>query len=162
MPRFTSLAAAATALGLAAACTDPGPESFGDDPTDPQVPARGTTDVTNWLAAGYYLTWHCEAEPHPGRSPSPHGRSRICNNDALHATTSGAFPVGAAAVKEIFDGATIRSYAVARKVTEGTGGDQWYWYEGNPDKIFANGEGAENCTGCHMQAARDFVFTIVP
>lgn len=161
MRRITSFIATALVLA-AAACTDPGPESVGDDLTDPQLPARGTADVQGWLAAGYYRAWRCEPEPHPGRPPSPHDANRICNNDALHAAAgSGVFPVGAAAVKEIFDGGAITSYAVARKMTEGTGGDRWFWYEGGPDKVYANSEGAGNCTGCH-QDARDFVFTIVP
>jgi hypothetical protein len=142
-------------------CTDDGPESFGDDLTDPQLPARGISDARAWLAAGHYQAWRCEPAPHPGRSPSPHGRNRICNNDALRAGT-GDFPVGAAAVKEIYDGDRIVTYAIARKLTAGAGGDGWYWYEANPDKVYANSEGAENCTGCHSGAPRDFVFTVVP
>ena len=145
-----------------AACTDSGPASFGDDLTHPQLPARGTADAPAWLAASYYHAWRCEATQHPGRSPSPHGKTRICNNDALHAAVAGDFPAGAASVKEIYDGDAIVTYAVARKLTEGAGGDSWYWYEGNPDKVYANGEGADNCTGCHTGAPRDFVFTIVP
>ena len=145
-----------------AACADAGPDSFGDDLTDPQLPARGTSDAPAWLAAGYYRQWRCEPTPHPARAPSPHGKNRICNNDALHATTSGDFPAGAASVKEIYDGDAIVTYAIARKLTDGPGGDAWYWYEGNPDKTYANGEGAGNCTGCHARAARDFVFTVVP
>lgn len=152
-----------TVVLAAAACTDPGPESTGDDLTNPQVPPRGTTDVQNWLAAGYYQAWHCEAASHVGRAPSPHGENRICNNDALHAAASGGtFPVGAAAVKEIFNSGEVTAYAVSRKMTEGAGGDRWYWYEGGPEKIYANSEGAGNCTKCHVQAAHDFVFTVVP
>src|SRR4051812_47361932 len=49
-----------------------GLESYGDDLTDSQVPARGSTDIQTWLAAGYYLGWHCEAEPHPARPPGAH------------------------------------------------------------------------------------------
>jgi hypothetical protein len=144
-----------------AGCTDDGPESFGDDTTDPQLPPRGTGDARTWLAAGHYLDWRCEPVPHSGRSPSPHGRNRICNNDTLRAGT-GDFPVGATAVKEIYEGDAIVTYAIARKVTAGAGGDGWYWYEANPDKVFANSEGADNCTGCHSGAPRDFVFTVIP
>jgi hypothetical protein len=149
---------------VAGACTDNGAASFGDDLTDPQVPPRGTSDVQDWLAAGYYQAWRCEAEPHPSRSPSPHGQNRICNNDALHAAPAGtAFPIGAASVKEIYAGGdAIVTYAVSRKITDGSTGDNWYWYEGNPGKVYANSEGADNCTSCHSQAPRDFVFTIVP
>lgn len=147
---------------LLAACTDPGPTSFGDDLADPQVPARGTDDAPTWLAAGHYQAWHCEAAPHAGRPPSPHGKNRICSNDALSTAATGEFPVGAASVKEIYEGDDIFAYAIARKLTTGAGGDGWYWYEANPDKVYANGEGAGSCTGCHARAARDFVFTVVP
>lgn len=158
-----SILTATVALVLIlAGCTDSGPDSFSDDLDDPQVPARGTADAVAWLTAGHYQAWHCEATPHPGRPPSPHGTNRICNNDALHAAASGAFPAGSASVKEIYDGNAIVAYALARKLTDGAGGNTWYWYEGNPDKVYANSQGAGNCTGCHAQAARDFVFTVVP
>ena len=154
-------------VAVLAGCTDDGAGSFGDELTDPQVPARGTADVQTWLAAGYYRAWHCEAAPHPGRSPSPHGGARICNNDALSVAASAAaaaepLPVGAAAVKEIYSDGRIVSFAVSRKLTEGKGGDRWYWYEGNAEKVYANGEGVDGCTSCHVRADRDYVFTLVP
>jgi hypothetical protein len=145
-----------------AGCTDDGAGSFGDELTDPQLPARGFTDVQSWLAAGYYQAWRCEAAAHGARPRSPHGGSRICNNDALAAGGAGAFPVGAAAVKEIFNGGKLTGYAVSRKLAAGDGGDRWYWYEGNADKVYANDQGVDGCTGCHDQADRDYVFTIVP
>ena len=147
---------------MLAACADPGPDSFGDELTDPQLPARGTADAPAWLAAGHYRQWRCEPTPHAARAPSPHGKNRICNNDALHAAAGDNFPTGAASVKEIYDGDAIKTYAIARKLTDEPDGDAWYWYEGNPDKTYANGEGAGNCTGCHAGAPRDFVFTVVP
>ena len=121
-------------------------------------------DLPQWIAAGYYHEWNCKTQQQPGRTPSPHGPSRVCNNDALHAAATGAgrFPVGAASVKEIFSGGGVASYAVSRKLTAGDGGDHWYWYEGNPDKVYANAQGARNCTSCHGQATHDFVFTVVP
>lgn len=148
---------------VATACTaDPGPETAGDDPSDPELPARGTADMPTWLAAGYYRAWHCEPAAHDARAPSPHGRNRICNNAALHAATgTGAFPAGAASVKEIFDG-DVMAYAVTRKLADGAGGDAWYWYEANADRVYANGRGTPGCTGCHGGAARDYVFTVVP
>jgi hypothetical protein len=151
-------------LGAAACAGDPGPGSFGDPTDDPQVPPRGTDDILVWIDAGHYRSWHCEPEPHAPRSPSPHGRNRICSNDALAAATGdGAYPVGTAGVKEIFDAnGSIRQYAVYRKVTAGDGGDTWYWFEGNRGDVVANGEGDDTCTSCHSQAPRDFVFTVVP
>lgn len=147
---------------MLAGCADDGAGSFGDDLMDRQLPPRGTEDIRMWLAAGYYQAWRCEPAPHPARAPSPHGASRICNNDALAAGGAGGFPVGAAAVKEIFDGGGVVGYAVSRRLTAGDGGDRWYWYEGTADKVYANGEGVDKCTGCHEQAERDYVFTVVP
>lgn len=145
------------------ACGDPGPASVGDPIDDPQLPPRGSADLATWLEAAHYNTWQCEAEPHDARPRSPHGRNRICSNDVLSAATGeGPFPVGAAAVKEIFDGDAIEQYAVYRKVTDGTGGNTWYWFEGTRDDVVANGEGDGTCTGCHSSAPRDFVFTIIP
>src|SRR5262245_746303 len=120
-----------------AACGE-GPASFGDNLDDPQLPARGADDMATWIASGFYENWHCESEPHPARSPSPHGRNRICNNDALQAAKSGdgPWPVGAASVKEIFgSSSTIVNYAVYRKLEAGAGGDTWYWYEGHGDDV---------------------------
>jgi hypothetical protein len=142
-----------------AADRDAGP-SFGDRLTDPQVPARGSTDLPQWLAAGYYQSWRCEPARHSGRSPSPHGTTRVCNNDAIAGAASGAFPVGAAAVKELYDGDSVIGYAVSRKVSA-SGNDAWYWYERVSDNLNANDQGVAGCAGCHAQATRDFVFTVV-
>lgn len=165
MPATRPIILSGLAVWLAlAACKDPGPETTGDDLTDPQLPARGSRDIQAWLAAGYYQAWRCEPDRHPGRASSPHGLNRICNNEALVAAAAagGALPVGAAAVKEIFEGDAIVSHAVSRKVTAGSGGSRWYWYEGGDDNVFANNQGADNCTTCHAHAETDYVFTIVP
>ncbi|MDQ3367475.1 MAG: hypothetical protein M3680_18805 [Myxococcota bacterium] len=160
MTRFPVIAV----LAVLAACNDPGVDSFGDDVADVQVPPRGHADVFAWLEAGHYLAWSCEPEPHPRRPGSGHGPNRICSNTALQtAGGDGPYPVGAAAVKEIFDDAgQLRQYAVYRKMTAGTGGDSWYWYEGFGDDVVANAEGDDTCTGCHGRAPRDFVYTVVP
>lgn len=143
-------------------CGD-GPESYGDELADPEVPPRGHADVMAWLEAGHYRAWACEDAPHPQRPGSPHGTNRICSNAALSSFTgTGPYPVGAAGVKEIFDGGgEIRLYAVYRKVTAEAGGDSWYWYEGKGDNVIANGEGDGTCTGCHSRAPQDFVYTVV-
>jgi hypothetical protein len=155
--RFSTLLVA-----ILCACGDPGPTSVGDPLDDPQLPPRGSTDIVTWLEAAHYNTWQCEPEPHDARPRSPHGRNRICSNDLLASSTGdGPFPVGAAGVKEIFDGSSISLYAVYRKVADGTGGNTWYWFEGDRGDVIANGEGDSTCTGCHGGAPRDFVFTIV-
>lgn len=161
-PRFLALAAVA-ALGCGGSDGSDGQASYGDDPADQQLPARGSTDALDWLEAGFYLDWQCEPEPHAARALSPHGTNRVCNNDALRdAAGSGSFPIGAASVKELYDGDDIRLFALYRKVSSGEGGDTWYWYEGSRGDTAANGEGEGVCVGCHSRAPRDYVFTIVP
>ncbi len=146
----------------------------------PQSPPMGTEAAADaWLAKGEYKTWKCEAASHPGRSPSPHGPNRICNNTKLSGTAAGNYPVGAASVKELFvtDGGTaISGYAYGVKIAAGAStGASWYWFEKNGGSLIANGKGdkAGNeltvCTGCHQGAGsdaahsgRDFVYTQVP
>jgi len=152
-------------LGLCLAllgCGD-GPETYGDELVDPQVPPRGRADLMTWLEAGHYLAWRCEDAAHPARPGSGHGPNRICSNTALSEFAgAGPYPVGAAAVKEVFNAeGQIRLYAVYRKMDAGTDGDSWYWYEGKGDNVIANGEGDGTCTGCHGRAPQDFVYTVV-
>jgi hypothetical protein len=146
-------------------CGD-GPTSVGDpidDPVDdPQVPPRGTDDVMTWIESGHYLAWSCEVERHPPRPGTGHGTNRICSNDTIVGSTGdGPFPVGAAAVKEVYSGDAIGLYAVYLKVDTAAGGESWYWFEGNRSNVIANGEGDATCTGCHSRAPRDFVYTVV-
>jgi hypothetical protein len=149
-------------LGLAA-CAD-APKSLGDDLSDRQLPPRGSHDLSIWLEAGHYNEWHCEASVHPAAPESPHGPNRICNNDALHEAIDeeGDWPVGAAAVKEVFKGSTLDFYAVSRRVESTPGAEGWYWYEGIGDEVYSDGQDIESCVGCHAGAARDFVFVVVP
>jgi len=152
-------------LGLCLAllgCGD-GPETYGDELVDPQVPPRGRADLMTWLEAGHYLAWRCEDAAHPARPGSGHGPNRICSNTALSEFAgAGPYPIGAAAVKEVFNAeGQIRLYAVYRKMDAGTDGDSWYWYEGKGDNVIANGEGDGTCTGCHGRAPQDFVYTVV-
>lgn len=136
----------------------------------PQTPpTTGRTDIEAWLAAGSYRAWHCEPAPHASRAPSPHGTDRICSNDALSASTGdGPFPVGAAAVKELYaTPGTVTGYSVYLKVHEGSDGADWYWYERIGTRNVADGPGSSGtartiCVGCHASAPRDFVFTQVP
>ena len=146
-------------LAVAFGCD--GAESYGDELSDPQLPPRGSVDLAAWLDEGHYLAWRCETAQHPARPGSGHGPNRICSNELLATASTDVFPVGAAAVKEVWSGTSIRLFAVARKVEPTGGGDAWYWYEGKGDDIVANGEGDSTCTSCHSRAPRDFVFTVV-
>jgi len=130
---------------------------------DPQLPPEGAADVSAWLAKGFYKAWRCEPAGHAARDPSPHGRNRICNNDAIkNASPTGAYPVGAASAKELLDDTdAIVGYAVYRKLADGSDGSNWYWFEMTSGNTI-DGTGVDVCVGCHSHAPRDFVFTAVP
>ena len=111
----------------------------------------------------------------------------ICSNNlASGAPTSpaGEYPVGSAAVKELYDsaGTTLNGYAVYLHTKAGKTGDTWYWYEQVPaastaphemDGTVADGLGDKGpamaiCVGCHtgagsdaMHSGHDFVYTQV-
>lgn len=162
---------AAAADGGAAAAG--GPVNAGTS----DLPATGTdAEVRAWLATDEYKggTWKCEEAAHAARSPSPHGMNRICSNAALSAHGDGEFPVGAAAVKELYDttGKTVIGHAVYRKLGAGAGAS-FYWWEDNTGSTVANGTGDEGspktvCVSCHSGAGtdpnhsgHDFVYTQV-
>jgi hypothetical protein len=174
MSRF-GLAWCAAALALAGC-------GAGSEAQNP--PTTGRVDVEAWVSQGLYKDWHCEPAAHDQRSPSPHGKNRICSNDALSAHGSGAYPVDAAAVKELYDaaGTSVVGIAVYRKVSTATTGDAWYFYERVPldspaphdaNGVVADGLGTSGaaktiCVGCHAGAGsdaqhsgHDFVYTQV-
>ena len=147
-------------------------------------PTTGRVDVEAWLAKGLYKSWHCEAAQHDARSPSPHGKNRICSNDKTSANAGGEYAVDSAGVKELYDdtGMNVVGYAVYRHVTAGKTGDTWYWYERVPanspaphdaNGVVADGTGGSGpakaiCVGCHsatgsdaMHSGHDFVYTQV-
>jgi hypothetical protein len=177
MSRSWPLMAVATIslLACGGGTTNPGTQTPNEDAQTP--PTTGRVDIEAWLAKGDYKNWHCEAAVHDARSPSPHGKNRICSNDKVSATASGAYPVDSAGVKELYDstGTTIVGYAVYRKVADGTGGDSWYWYERVPltsaaphdangtvaDGLGSSGPPQTICVTCHQAASRDFVYTRV-
>ena len=146
-------------------------------------PTTGFKDVEAWLAKGFYKSWKSEPAAHAARSPSPHGINRIYNNAKIAAQPAGVgeYPVGAAAVKELFgsDGTTIVGYAVEVHVSAGNDTSNWYWYERNPEAgapaksgsegLVADGIGpnegsagtgtAKLCTTCHEAAGSDAAHT---
>jgi len=160
---------------------------------DAQTPPQGAANVQAWLAKGDYKSWKCEAAVHASRDPSPHGFNRICSNGAIatNAAGTGAWPKGAAGVKELYASAsdtTPVGYAVYLKTADDSAaGASWYWYEQVPSDsmaphdangIVADGSGTTGpakdiCVGCHVAAGmdamhtptpggRDFVYTAVP
>jgi hypothetical protein len=176
MPRGTSslrvFVMAAVALGCSQEAAAPPPVDTGPvGAVDENVPPLGQRAIEPWLAAGYYKKWTCEREisnarvdPATPNIRGNHGRHRICSNDLLLASRSGAYPIGATSVKELFDRMDRPyGYAIGVKVAPGVGIDTWYWYERtgmlatlNP---VADGVGDKACgEDCHGNAARDDVF----
>lgn len=155
------------------------PEPAGaSDMNDSQVPPQGASALEAWLAGGAYKSWHCEASAHAPRGPSPHtpgpgGGNRICDNDALSGYTgTGPFPVGSAAVKEIFD--TIPptdpnhplGYAVYVKTGDGDC-TSYYYYERAGSTVYADGPGSAGaanqiCVSCHEAAGMDAMHLAPP
>lgn len=144
-----------------------------------QTPPQGASQVEAWLAQGTYKSWHCEAAVHEARSPSPHGFNRICSNAVIseNADGRGAWPKGAAAVKELYtslDATTPAGYSVYVKTADDSaGGANWYWYERLPPAdaarfglpaVAADGTGDSGnaksiCVGCHAAAGTDAAHT---
>ena len=130
-------------------------------PSDDQTPPQGHAALHGWLAEGHHLAWACEPTAHPARPPGAHGENRICSNAKLSTSRAGAFPVGAASVKELHREGAIEGYAVGVKIAAGDEISSWYWYEAFGSSVFADGVNRTICTGCHSDAGRDFVFTRV-
>lgn len=149
---------------------DPAPEP---GVGDAQTPPTGRTAVEAWIVEGHYLTWACEPDVHASRSPSPHGFNRICSNDLIAeaALGTGAWPEGAAAVKELFPNATATTatgYAVyLKQAADSAAGANWYWYERIDSNVIADGTGGSGsaksiCVGCHAGAGIDAAHTPTP
>ena len=153
-----------------------------EDTGSHQTPPMGAAKVESWLSEGAYKSWACEPGVHEARSPSPHGFNRICSNDVLSAAAgdSGAWPQGAAAVKELYasmTAATPVGYAVYLKTkADSAKGAAWYWYETVPkdsaaphddrgvvaDGLGDGGPAKTICVGCHAAAGADEAHTPSP
>lgn len=141
--------------------------ALGADAGAEPVPAGGAA-LNAFLAAGKYKSWPRESKPHA--SAGPHPTEVIAYlNPALEASLRGGaaeHPVGAAAVKELYDAAgKLNGWAVSVKVAAGRAGAGWYWYEvfgTQPDaRPVADGAGVPLCFGCHTPG-RDYVLTPFP
>jgi hypothetical protein len=147
----------ALVAGFTLGCgTDKGQGPGPVGPGDAQTPPAGEAALDTWLAMGAYKTWACESGPMNARPNGPHGRNRVCSNSLMSQNTGGEYAVGAAAVKELYDGgSTITGYAVSRHVSAGKTADTWYWYEKIGSRAAADGVGAGVCNGCHSAAGSD-------
>jgi len=124
-------------------------------------PTASAADLSAWLKAGYYKSWHCEPMPHPQGPNGVHGDNRVCSNDVLAAASDQAeYPVGSASVKELYNNGAVYGHSVSVRIKTGSSGDAWYWHENG-----YSGTGLPVCVGCHKQAGsggtytgHDFVF----
>lgn len=156
------------------------------DSASSQTPPMGYTAIEAWLQMGFYKSWTSEPAIHMQRPPSPHGFDRIYSNAiiAANATGTAPWPVGAAAVKELYNSLTDTTpvgYAVYLKTqSDSAGGANWYWYERIPTSntmiphdgngVVADGLGGADasappntiCVGCHAAAGSDMNHTPSP
>lgn len=138
-----------------------------DMPTPAGVPTNAA-ELFPWLQAKNYASY--PAEPAIHNSAGPHGGNvRTFVNDALHESIKAGntqHPVGAASVKELYSGDTLRGWAVEVKVSDTqNNGSDWYWYEifsitDNSNPV-ADGNGVGLCANCHS-GGTDFVLTTGP
>jgi hypothetical protein len=122
-----------------------------------------------FLKAGKYLSYKHESSVHESGSHS--GRTRVYVNPLLFKSLKqgkSKHPVGAAAVKELYDpsGDQLIGWAVMVKVKKNSnGGAGWYWYETfdteDPDNFSTSGRGASQCVGCHS-GGRDMIQSPFP
>jgi hypothetical protein len=131
-----------------------------------QTPPQGSAALEAWIKTGTYKMWACEKAVSRPRPHGAHGRTRVCSNALMSGHREGPFPVGAAAVKELYGhGDDITGYAVSRRVKPGPGGDAWYWYERTGPNVYEDGVGASGCADCHALAQQrgglDFVYVQV-
>lgn len=152
---------------LAVGCTNnntPKDAAPADQKTDdPQLPPQGAAYLQPWLLKGFYKSWHCEAAPHPGRV---HGMDRVCDNDVLSTFSgTGEFPVGAAAVKELYTNGAVTGYNVYVKTAAGDCKSFYYFEGGSSGPPSTDQLGSASCVGCHSMAAppmgHDCAYTIV-
>lgn len=151
---FLGLALAGCCISGCGTDTGQGPGPAG--PGDAQTPPAGEAQLDPWLANGVYKAWSCESGPMDARPNGAHGRNRVCSNTLTQMNTGGEYAVGAASVKELYDGSgQIIGYAVSRHILAGKTADTWYWYEKTGGRAVADGIGVSLCNGCHSAAGTD-------
>ena len=131
---------------------------------DQAVPAQSGA-LFSFLQQGGYRRFEAESAPHPS---SVHRRVRTFVNSALATSLAqggGDHPVGAAAVKELFDGdGRPGGWAVSVKLAQTGDDSDWYWYEtrdATSGDEPTEGRGVAACSGCHMSGT-DFVLVRYP
>jgi hypothetical protein len=138
----------------------------GNAPAPGKPPPADSAALGQWLEEGAYLDFPSESAVHV--SSGPHGFVKVFFNDVLVQSLeagSSRHPIGAAAIKEVYDGlgGTVRGWAVAIKTADLGTKDDWYWYERVPRTRAAttSQNGAPVCVSCH-QGGHDYVLTAFP
>jgi hypothetical protein len=138
----------------------------GSPPASGKPPPADSAALGQWLDEGAYLDFPSESAVHP--SSGPHGFVKVFLDDVLVQSLqagSSRHPVGAAAIKEVYDGpdGALRGWAVGIKTADLGTKDDWYWYERVPRTRAAttSQNGAPVCVSCH-QGGRDYVLTDFP
>jgi len=133
-----------------------------------EVPPTDGAALLKWLQAGAYKAWPKESAAH--RSMGAHQTLVLTYlSPTLDKSLEGkaAHPKGAAAVKELLDGAgKLAGWAVSVKTSaDSAGGKGWYWFEilgTTPGStVVASDHGVPLCVGCHARG-RDAVLTPHP
>ncbi len=132
-----------------------------------QLPPQTLGPLFAWLNDGGYAGWAAESVVH--KSAGPHSSIRVFANAALYESLSKAMavhPVGAAAVKEIYDAdaTALKGWAVLHKIAaDSAAGDGWYWFESltkdGSAGVYASGPPAPSCIECHVDSAHDFIWS---
>ena len=132
-----------------------------------EIPPTEAVALLSYLQAGSYLGFAGESKVHS--STGPHGSGvRTYVNQALRASlmaNAGEHPVGAAAVKELYDGGGALSGWAVEVKTQATseGGDGWYWYEilSTQGEPLIGASGPNFCSNCHASGS-DYVLVPFP
>lgn len=133
-----------------------------------ELPPAEQNAIFQWLKDGHYTGWAAESGVHASAGPHGGGVRTYVNAALLESLSAGnsMHPKGAAAVKELYDGATLSGWAVELKTdADSAGGQGWYWYENysttDPSGPVAAGNGKSLCFNCHSGGA-DHVLTPFP
>ncbi len=123
------------------------------------IDARTGAGVAAFLEGGAWQAWTKETAAHA--SLGPHGQVQTWFGpryvEARRAETT-PMPVGAMAIKVLYDGDTLDGYAVAIKTSTGAAASTWTWYEAFVPKLTEPlyfGVAVPTCENCHGGSARD-------
>lgn len=129
-------------------------------------PPVGSEALAAWLERGEYGRFTRESAVHA--SAGPHRFVRVFLNESLVASLhagDAVHPIGAAAVKELYDqpGAGLTGWAVAVKTADNQVKEDWLWYERAKGSAApsTNRNGQPICASCH-EAGRDHILTEFP